>query len=94
MLRSLALNLSKNVELFIQGNFNYHLLGIICRIEEKADNNSKREKFISYTRKNNSDNYVKFEFFNKNEDIYTLEQIKKFGVVVALFYFCRNVPNY
>ena len=88
------LNLSKNVELFIQGNFNYDLLGIICRIEEKADNNSKREKFISFTRKNNSDNYVKFEFFNKNEDIYTLEQIKKFGVVVALFYFCRNVPNY
>ncbi len=88
------LNLTKYVELFLQGNFIYDLLGIICRIEEKTNNNIIKENYISFTRKNNSDNYVEFDFFNKKEEIYSLEQIKKFGVVVTLFYYCRNVPNY
>jgi len=90
----IQLNLTNYVERFLNGNFIYDLLGIICRIEEQDDNNIIREKFISFTRKDNSDKYVEFDFYNKQENIYNLEQIKKIGVVVALFYFCNKVPNY
>lgn len=91
----IQLNLTKDAEFFLyNGIFIYDLLGIICRIEEKTDNNGMREKYISFTRKNKSEQFIEFDFYNQKENIYSLEQIKKFGLVVALFYFCENVPNY
>ena len=97
------LDLTKNVEIFAK-NFHqnktkviYDLIGIICRKEmqnkynenDKNDKPRVNEKYYSFCLSNNY--YIDME----NKKKYNLEEIKKIGIVVGLFYYCDYVePNF
>ena len=74
----------------------YYLLGIICRIEveDEEENNEnvikrKKEKYISFGLNNKY--YMNFESHEKID----LNDIKKTGDVIALFYYSNDVqPNF
>ena len=80
----LVLN-GKHVECFINNNMNYELLGIICRVEDEH----QKIKFVSFTKYGMNNNYINFE----DKMQYNLENIKKFGIVIGLFYYCSYVKQ-
>ena len=63
---------------------NYELLGIICRVEAEH----QKIKFVSFTKSNNN-NYINFE----DKKQYNLENIKTFGDIIGLFYYCSYVEE-
>ena len=82
---------NNKIECFQNQIFTYDLLGIICRNEKTINNYSKKTVKESYTsyeiNKNNTNKYINSE--NKQE--LDLNQIKKNGDVMALFYYCNDV---
>ena len=66
-------------------NYNYVLLGIICRVEDEH----QKIKFLSFTKFGMNNNYINFE----DKMQYNLENIKKCGIVIGLFYYCSNVQE-
>ena len=72
----------------------YNLLGIICRIEveeedkyNEGDKTRKKTKYVSFGLNNNL--YMNFE----NHQVIDLNNIKKTGDVIALFYYCNNLKS-
>ena len=78
----------------------YDLLGIICKVEIKStkkgneDDDEKlltREKYISFVLSPNDNIYIDMENYKTTN----LNQIKKLGIVIGLFYYCNYVrPNF
>ena len=73
------------VECFKTNNMNYELLGIICRVED----GHQKIKFVSFTRHRMNNNYINFE----DKMQYNLENIKRCGIVIGLFYYCSYVKE-
>ena len=65
------------------GNYQYNLYGIITDIKYM---NNMKAKYVSFIKKNNvwifCDNHS-----NDNEQSFNLQQIKNYGIIVALFYY-------
>ena len=66
-------------------SYNYELLGIICRVEDENQN----IKFASFTKSGMNNNFINFE----DKMQYNLENIKKCGIVIGLFYYCSYVKE-
>ena len=81
---TLILN-GNHVECFInKNNKAYELLGIICRVEAEH----QKIKFVSFTKSTNN-MYINFE----DKKQYNLEDVKNFGVIIGLFYYCSYVED-
>ena len=98
------LDLTNNVETFARNYVQnkkriiYDLIGIICRAEIENNENDKKYK---YDKPKLIEKYYSFSLYNncyidmENNKKYNLDQIKKIGIVVGLFYYCDYVePNY
>ena len=72
----------KKTEVERYNQVKYHLLGIISRIENK----DKNEEFISFINKGNN----QWVSDKNNEKIMNLEDVKKQGIVLCLFYYCND----
>ena len=83
------------VENFEKINVNYVLKSIICRTKYQQENNKRiQEKFESFIPKGNG-LYMKQSNSQNQNEIYSLEQIKKNFLVLSLFYYSDNgVPNF
>ena len=74
-----------HVECFINKNdMAYELLGIICRVDAEHQN----IKFVSFTKSTNN-KYINFE----DKKQYNIEDVKNFGVIIGLFYYCSYVED-
>ena len=62
----------------------YELLGIICRVEV----GNQKAKFVSFTKSKNN-NFFNFE----DKKQYNLENIKTYGLIIGLFYYCAYVED-
>ena len=73
----------------------YDLLGIICKVEIKKEENEdfqrmiSRGKYISFVYSKNHDGYINTE----NNKKYDLKTIKSLGIVVGLFYYCDYISS-
>ena len=73
----------------------YDLLGIICKVEIKKEENEddqrmiSRGKYISFVYIKNLDGYINTE----NNKKYDLKTIKSLGIVVGLFYYCDYIRS-
>ena len=79
-----------NVEKF-QNNkngFTYDLYCIISRIEvsDKNYKKKKKEKYIIYTKDSNENKYIN----NNDGESYDFKEIKTYGDIIALFYYCKE----
>ena len=82
------------IENFYNLSVNYYLISVICRIEEQDPRNNRiQNKFIPFIRQ--QDNAFFCPLTEQQNRTYNLNEIKKIGVVVALFYYSdMGIPNF
>ena len=82
------------IENFYNLTVNYYLISVICRIEEQDPRNNRiQNKFIPFIRQ--QDNAFFCPLTEQQNRTYNLNEIKKIGVVVALFYYSdMGIPNF
>jgi len=80
-----------NVEKFQSNNdgITYDLYYIISRIEvsDKSSKKKKKEKYIVYTKDSNENKYIN----NNDGELCDLKDIKTYGDIIALFYYCKEI---